>query len=125
MSYEAIGKLIVKGETENKTATFQAREFVIEMAGQYPQMVKFQLTQDRCDALDNFNEGDSIKVKFDLRGREYNGKYFTNLNAWRLEKGGAIQSAQPQQQAQPSAQPSPVNTPTPEPVAGQGDDLPF
>ena len=90
MSYEAIGKLHKKYETESKTQTFQAREFVIEInSGQYPQFIKFQLTQDRCATLDPFNEGDQIKVHFDLRGREWNGKYFTNLNAWRLESGEA------------------------------------
>lgn len=87
MSYEAIGKLHKKFDTENKTSTFQAREFVLEIAdGNYPQMIKFQLTQDRCALLDTHEEGDTLKVHFDLRGREWNEKYFTNLNAWRIEK---------------------------------------
>lgn len=87
MSFEVEGTLHKKFDTENKTDTFQAREFVIEVAdGNYPQLVKFQLVQDRCSQLDPFGEGEKIKVHFDLRGREWNGKYFTNLNAWRLEK---------------------------------------
>ena len=85
MSFEITGKLHKKFDTENKTPTFQAREFVIETEGQYPQFVKFQLTQDRCGQIDPFQEGQQIKVHFDLRGREWQGKYFTNLNAWRLE----------------------------------------
>jgi len=47
-------------------------------------MVKFQLTQDKCAIMDDYNEGDEILVDFDLRGREWNDKYFTNLNAWRV-----------------------------------------
>lgn len=87
MSFEVEGTLHKKFDTENKTDTFQAREFVIEVAdGNYPQLVKFQLVQDRCALLDPFEENEKIKVHFDLRGREWNGKYFTNLNAWRLEK---------------------------------------
>ena len=87
MSFEVEGKLLKKFDTENKTNTFQAREFVIEvMSGNYPQFVKFQLTQDRCSLVDDHEEGEMIKVYFDLRGREWNGKYFTNLNAWRLEQ---------------------------------------
>ena len=87
MSFEVEGKLIKKFDTENKTDTFQAREFVIEIeSGNYPQMVKFQLVQDRCSLVDSYEEGQNIKVHFDLRGREWNGKYFTNLNAWRIEK---------------------------------------
>lgn len=93
MSYELDGKLHKKFETENKTASFQAREFVVEItSGNYPQFIKFQLTQDRCALIDDMNEGDDIKVHFDLRGREWNGRYFTNLNAWRIEKPTVNQS---------------------------------
>lgn len=94
MSFEVEGKLHKKFDTENKTDTFQAREFVIEVAdGNYPQFVKFQLVQDRCAIVDSFQEGEQIRVHFDLRGREWNGKYFTNLNAWRVEKVSAAPSA--------------------------------
>ena len=85
MAFETEGILHKIFDTENKTASFQAREFVIKHDGNYPQFIKFQLTQDRCDMINNFNEGDMIKVHFDLRGREWNEKYFTNLNAWRIE----------------------------------------
>ena len=95
MSFEIVGKLHKKYDTESKTATFQAREFVIEVDGTYPQFVKFQLTQDKCDLLDKYNEGDSLRVYFDLRGREWQGKYFTNLNAWKLEEGIAAKAAPP------------------------------
>ena len=84
MSFEIEGKLHKKFDTENKTDTFQTREFVIETEGTYPQFVKFQLTQDRCGIVENFNESDKVKVYFDLRGREWNEKYFTNLNAWKI-----------------------------------------
>jgi hypothetical protein len=94
MSYELDGKLHKKFETENKTASFQAREFVVEItSGNYPQFIKFQLTQDRCALIDDMEEGHDIKVHFDLRGREWNGKYFTNLNAWRVEKPTVNQGA--------------------------------
>jgi len=93
MSFEVEGALHKKFETENKTETFQAREFVIKTEGQYPQFVKFQLTQDRCQLVDPFNDGDMIKVYFDLRGREWNEKYFTNLNAWKIEKQTAEEAA--------------------------------
>lgn len=93
MSFEVVGKLHKKFETESKTSTFQARDFVIEVAdGNYPQMIKFQLVQDRCGLIDAHNEGDEIKVHFDLRGREWNGKYFTNLNAWRIESASSSES---------------------------------
>ncbi len=93
MSFEITGRLHKKYETEDKTATFQAREFVLEInTNNYMQYIKFQLTQDRCGLLEPYSEGQNLKVYFDLRGREWNGKYFTNLNAWKLENGEGSES---------------------------------
>ncbi|MBK7093760.1 MAG: DUF3127 domain-containing protein [Saprospiraceae bacterium] len=87
MSFEIQGKLHKKFEIESKSASFQTRDFVLLIEeGNYPQYIKFQLTQDRCNIVDSINEGDNMKVWFDLRGREWNEKYFTNLNAWKVEK---------------------------------------
>lgn len=52
----------------------------------------FQLTQDRVDLLDPFQEGDVLKVNFNLRGRRWKSPktgetmFFNSLDAWRLEK---------------------------------------
>ncbi len=90
MSFEIEGKLYKVYPTEQKTASFQAREFGLEiMSGNYPQYIKFQLTQEKCTIIDSYQEGDAIKVYFDLRGREWNGKILSNLNAWRVE-GAAL-----------------------------------
>jgi len=121
MSFEIKGKLIKKYEIESKTATFQTREFVIEInSGNYPEFVKFQLTQDRCSLIDSYKEGDTIKVSFDLRGREWQGKYFTNLNAWRVQADDS-DSSKPSggvADAFPSAADEPV-------LDVADDDLPF
>lgn len=86
MSFEIKGLLHKSFPTENKTASFQAREFVISTVdGNYTNYIKFQLTQDRCGLIDTYKEGDEINVFFDLRGREWQDKYFTNLNAWKIE----------------------------------------
>ncbi|HEB61513.1 MAG TPA: DUF3127 domain-containing protein [Bacteroidetes bacterium] len=124
MSFEIEGKLHKKFDTQNKTDTFQAREFVIEIAsGNYPQFIKFQLTQDRCALIDNYNEGEDIKVHFDLRGREWNEKYFTNLNAWRIEKVGTAPQATANAPAEDLAFPSASDEPSAD--FETNDDLPF
>lgn len=133
MTYELEGVLHKVFDTENKTATFQAREFVVKTDGQYPQFIKFQLTQDRCDSVEGYTEGEPIKVYFDLRGREWNEKYFTNLNAWRVEKPTA--QAQPAAGQPQVAQANPfptaetpyaeVGAKTQTPAAEDFDDLPF
>ena len=126
MAFEVEGKLHRIFPTEQKTATFQAREFVLEVPdGNYPQLVKFQAVQERCGLLDNYNEGDTVKVSFDLRGREWNGKYLTNLNAWRIEQaagnGGSNNAATGADENFP-ADPFPDYNSAPPPGT---DDLPF
>ena len=99
MAYEVAGELYKTYETETKKNNFQVRFFVVKTTEQYPQFLKFQLTQDRCDLLNNLNEGQHIKVSFDLRGTERNGTFITNLNAWRIET--SEQSAAQDKEFQP------------------------
>lgn len=86
------GKLKAKFDTQKVSEKFQKREFVLttEASTPYPQHVSFQLTQDKVNLLDNFNEGDELEVHFNLRGREWNGpqgiKYFNTLEAWEITK---------------------------------------
>lgn len=86
MAYEVEGTLHKVYNIENKSGSFQTREFVVKVEGQYPQFVKLQLVQDRCSIIDNYPEGSKVKVSFDLRGREWQDKYFTTLNAWRIDQ---------------------------------------
>lgn len=86
---QATGKLKVINDTEQVSDRFKKREFVITIGEQYPQHVSFQLTQDKCELLNNYRIGDEIRVDYNLRGREWNGpqgvKYFNTLEAWRIE----------------------------------------
>ena len=129
MSFEINGKLHKAYPTEQKTASFKAREFVILISEEnYPQYIKFQLTQDRCDLLDQYNEGDQIKVFFDLRGREWTNPqgeqvYFTNLNAWRISN--ADDASNGTSPASESAPASPFPNAEDAPEVADFDDLPF
>jgi single-strand DNA-binding protein len=124
-SFEITGRLIKKYDIESKSASFQTREFVIEIQdGQYPDYVKFQLTQDRCKIIDPYQEGDQIKVSFNLRGRQWQDKYFTNLNAWRVESADGTTAAPGPKQTTTKSPDS--GFPPAEPIATAGDDdLPF
>ncbi len=87
------GILKVKGEAQQVSEKFKKREFVLtDNSSQYPQHISFQLTQDKCNLIDQYNIGDEIKVHFNLRGREWTSpknevKYFNTLEAWRIEGG--------------------------------------
>lgn len=84
-SYEVTGKLKLKMEEQSFSSGFTKREFVLTTDEQYPQDIKFELIKDKTAVIDKFNPNDTIKVSFNLRGNEYNGKYYVNLQAWRVE----------------------------------------
>ena len=114
-------------DTEQKSERFQAREFVVESEEQYPQFIKFQLVQDKCELIDSYNEGDRVKVHFDLRGREWNGKFFTNVNAWRVEaaEGSATSAGAPATAKETGDSTPAVATSSPAAQVDFDDDIPF
>jgi len=117
--YEITGTIRILGDTQTIGAKgFQKREFVVEeIDGKYPQMIKLEAVKDGCDKLDAYNVGDTITVGFNIRGSEWNGKHFVNLQAWKFDREGAAQQPrQEQQQPAPSAQQAQDN---------QDDDIPF
>jgi hypothetical protein len=131
---EVVGTLKAKFDTQKVSDRFQKREFVLttEASTPYPQHVSFQVTQDKCNILDQFNDGEEIKVQFNLRGREWNGpqgiKYFNTLEAWRIEKVSGGNSSAPSSQNSNQASNNTINTSS-APVftgnVGDNDDLPF
>jgi hypothetical protein len=125
MSFDITGTLVKKYETETKGESFRVRDFVIKAndGGQYDNFVKFQCTQDRTAIVDDINEGDEIKVHFDLRGRQWQDKYFTNLNAWRVESLSSGDA--PTASAGKSEGPGDFPKANDEPVLEADDDLPF
>jgi hypothetical protein len=124
-SFEMVGNLKVKGETTAVSEKFNKREFVVitDMGSQYPQYISFQLAQEKCALLDNFEVGDEMKISFNLRGREWNGpqglRYFNSLDAWRLEKVAAGSTTTPPQASAPQSAPGVMTN------AEIADDLPF
>ncbi len=125
---EITGKLKVKGTVQQVSEKFKKRDFVItDNSSQYPQYIQFELTQDKCPLLDNFNEGDEVKVLFNLRGREWTNKegqvkYFNSLQAWKMEKTGSANFNQNTSGNESFAEvPPPAFTST----SNEPDDLPF
>ncbi len=128
---EVIGNLKSKFETQKVSDRFQKREFILttEANTPYPQHISFQVTQDKCSMLDQFGDGDEIRVQFNLRGREWNGpqgiRYFNTLEAWRIERTGSASAPAPaasqSTQSPSSADSGPVFTAN----STDNDDLPF
>lgn len=72
---------------------FNAREFVVNTGGQYPQMIKCQLVNQKCDLILGMKVGDRIIARANLRGRKANNvnnsnsvQYFNSIDVWKIEK---------------------------------------
>ena len=123
---EVTGRIKVINAEQQVSASFKKRELVVTTDEQYPQHIMIELTQDKCDLLNNYKPGEQVKVSINLRGREWvspqgETKYFNSIQGWRVER---VQADAPMQ----GAAPAPA-TQTFEPASNfteeDHDDLPF
>ena len=103
------GRIKLINETQTFDSGFSKREFVVTTQEQYPQDIKMELVKDKCSVLDTYKVDDLVEASINLRGNEYQGKYYVNIQAWKIDKVGT------------------ETTPIPEAIASSGDDdlLPF
>lgn len=127
------GKLIEKYPVQQVSEKFKKREFVIEISedvnGQtYTNPAKFQCVQNRCDALDRHNVGDTVTVSFNIKGNKWerDGKvnYITNLDCWRIESAQGAGSDAPHSAPATATAPVHANKQVQPPVV-EDDGLPF
>lgn len=85
---EVIGKIHHIGETEivGSAGTFKKRLIVIATDEQYSQQIPIDFVQDKTVILDQYKSGEDVKVSINIRGNEYNGKWYCSLNGWRIER---------------------------------------
>ena len=126
---KAIAALPVKNGVSQRTGEqWQSREYVIETQEQFPKKMCFEVFG--TDKLKEFNirNNDLIKVHFDITAREYNGKWYNSIRAWKVEHvnpdGSAVGStaAAPAPQAAAPAAPAPAAAPA---ARESEEDLPF
>lgn len=134
---EISGKIIVatevrSGQSARTGNNWMAQDFVIETHEQYPRRCVFSVFGE--DRLKEFNikPGEELTVYFDIDAHEYNGRWFNNLRAWKVERGAApvADAAAPYAPAAvaPTAPATAADTFTAAPAAGgeeAKDDLPF
>lgn len=97
MLYEMTGTIKLINDMMSFPSGFTKRQFVLTSEDdRFPQDIAMAFTKDRCAILDNVKPGERVKVTFGLRGREWNGKYFVDVDALKLEKldetGGSDES---------------------------------
>lgn len=85
-TYDLTGTVKLVMDQQTFDSGFTKREFVVTVEdGRFPQDIKFECVKDKCSLLEGVAPGQNVKVTFDLRGNEYNDRYYVNLTAWRLE----------------------------------------
>ena len=94
--YKFKGKIKEVKDTQIfETKSFKKREFILtESESKYPQTIKFELFKDNCNLIEGYKQGEEVEVKFNVRGREYNGNYYVSLEAYKLI-ATAYQSKEP------------------------------
>lgn len=102
---------------------WKKREYVLETQEQYPRKVFFNFFGDRADKYP-LNLGDEVTVSFDIESREFNGRWYTDIRAWKAEKAnaGGAGTQSPVDDFPPADMPAPAD------FAGESsatDDLPF
>lgn len=110
MSLEITGKLIQKlpiqsGTSASTGKNWQKQQFVIETIEQYPRKICAMLWGDKADMLNQYNVGDMMKVSFDVESREYQGRWYTDVKAWKIEPASEAMPGIPEPMAYTPAAP--------------------
>lgn len=120
---EITGKIIVSipevGGTSSKGNAWRKKEYVLETLDQYPKRICFQLFNDRINQFP-LVVGQMAKVSIDIDSREYNGRWYTQVSAYKVESLDSQPAPAPAQsvyQQPPMAQPMSPQMPN--------EDLPF
>jgi len=74
---------------EDFPSGFRKRVLVINTGGDYPQTIPVEFTKDKVDVLAGLRKGQEVTAHVNLRGNEYNGKYYANIQGWKLDKSEA------------------------------------
>ncbi|MGM0586913.1 MAG: DUF3127 domain-containing protein [Bacteroidota bacterium] len=79
-------KVLEEQSGESKNGPWRKRDFILETGGQYPRQVCVTQWGDNIDQAD-VSEGEQVTAHINLSSREYNGRWYTDVKAWKIEKG--------------------------------------
>ena len=89
--------LVVQDKLEFPSG-FTKQVLVVDTGGQYPQQVPIEFVNDKTQLIENLQPGQDVEVGINIRGNEYHGKYYVNLQGWRVETSGQAPAPAPVQE---------------------------
>ena len=99
MALELQGKFIQLLEKQTGAgkngSQWEKQDFIVETMEQYPKKVCISAWGDKVKEVSGIGPGDVIKVSFNVESREYNGRWYTDIRAWRIARDGAATSSVP------------------------------
>jgi hypothetical protein len=114
-----------------RNGTWRKQEIILETEGQYPKKVCVAVWGERIDE-NQLRIGNNLKVDVDVESREYNGRWYTDVKAWRVEvvAAGATNATTPppytsMQTNQSAGAPPPSSQYDNNMPGSGGDDMPF
>jgi len=117
-----------KESGQGRNGGWEKISFVIETGGEYPKTICFDAWGKTVQYAEALTQGQQVEVSFEPESREYNGRWYTNLRAYRIDAAQTGSAPQPTQQpTQPPTQQQPEPLPSDgAPIGTVGDDdLPF
>jgi len=114
MDYILEGKIKKIMPRQDFPSGFYKQQFVVTTNDKYPQDIALECLKEDCDLLKDRQVGDAVKVHFNLRGREWNDKFYNDISAWKIE--GEVSGGQSTPEPQKPAYEAPT---------GDDNDIPF
>lgn len=103
MSLEITAKFVQLGQRtsgEGRNGTWTKQELIVETNEQYPRKICFVCWGDLADKVREYSVGDMLRLQFSIESREFNGRWYTDVKPYRLDRAGEpTPSPAPAQQA--------------------------
>ena len=91
LTLEISGKIIeLLPEKSGQSANgeWRKQEFILETEAQYPKKICFMVWGDKIDDF-KIQQGENLSVSIDIESREYNGRWYTDVKAWKVSRHGS------------------------------------
>ena len=111
-------ELLPEKSGQSANGEWRKQEFILETEAQYPKKICFMVWGDKIDEF-KIQQGENLEVSIDVESREYNGRWYTDVKAWKVSRHGSDANSSQSFINEDRNTPPIVDNPL------DGDDIPF